>query len=129
MLLIASFAPARAILEMEAAHLGRRWCILEILATEIPLARKDCASVLRGTITILEKARRNRRRSNAPASPQQSAALAQPRGPLPWVTMANEDDTEATRWAEVEAKALAMLALQGSKISNRLEQAEFLMGL
>jgi hypothetical protein len=40
-----------------------------------------------------------------------------------------EDDDVGTRWAEVLARANAMLALQGSKITNRLEQADFLMGL
>jgi hypothetical protein len=40
-----------------------------------------------------------------------------------------KDDDVGTRWAEVLARANAMLALQGSKITDRLEQAGFLMGL
>ena len=39
------------------------------------------------------------------------------------------DEDEGTRWAEVLAKATAMIALQNAKIENRLKQAEFLMGL
>ena len=38
-------------------------------------------------------------------------------------------DNADTRWIEVLAKANAMLALQGAKLTNRLEQANFLMAL
>ena len=38
-------------------------------------------------------------------------------------------DSADARWIEVLAKANAMLALQGAKITNRLEQANFLIGL
>jgi transposase len=40
-----------------------------------------------------------------------------------------DEDVEGTRWAEVLAKATAMVALQNAKIENRLEQAKFLQGL
>lgn len=38
-------------------------------------------------------------------------------------------DNGDPRWIEVLAKANAMLALQGAKITNRLEQATFLIAL
>ena len=47
---------------------------------------------------------------------------------LGYAVMNGDDDADGTRWAEVLAKATAMLALQGAKISQRLDPNQALSG-